>query len=619
MRPSSFVVKLLLALVAGAIFGGLTYGGLSSGQFSGFSDQLSDRLQPTGKADERVVVVAIDRPALSVGGRWPWPRRLHAEIVKELRNAGAKVIAYDVSFSQESPDDEILASSIQSAGNVVLAASGVLDCRAPSICSVGRDFALPVQNIGQRAAAVGHVFIDPDDDGVVRTLPLVIDAEREFLPSLSLAAYNLAKDLDDPLTLRPDGVQIGSERIPAGRQANLRIAYAPELRPVELEPEAQVISAADVLDGRITRQQVDGKVVFVGVTDPTLGDNRSTPVAKARVEMPGVLIHANATSAMLTETFLEDVTDSRVALAAAVLAFVVALATLLLPVSLAPIAALLALAGYAFWAVVQFDNGAVLNLIYPPLAIALAFIAALGYRYFTELRGRRKVSALFSQYVPRGVAAELISSGRVDETIRGERLEISALFCDLRGFTATSADLEPTQVRDLLNVYYDECSQLVFKYTGTLMTYIGDEVFAVWGAPLPDPEHAAKAVACARAMQEAKKALDERLASDGLPSVTYGIGVHSGDVIAAHVGTELHRQYTVLGDTVNCASRLCTIAGKNEIAVSQQTYEQLDEKPPAKTLPGVKLKGVARDLIPHKLWPEEFWDPTGQQRGKLEA
>ena len=152
-----------------------------------------------------------------------------------------------------------------------------------------------------------------------------------------------------------------------------------------------------------------------------------------------------------------------------------------------------------------------------------------------------------------------------------------------------------------------------------MLTYIGDEVFAVWGAPMPDPDNASKAVACARAMQEANVALDSRLAADGLPPVTYGIGLHSGFVIAAHVGTDLHRQYTILGDTVNCASRLCTIAGKNEIAVSLETYEQLDDKPPAKTLPGVKLKGVGRDLIPHKLWPDEFWDPKGQQRGKLEA
>jgi adenylate cyclase len=120
-------------------------------------------------------------------------------------------------------------------------------------------------------------------------------------------------------------------------------------------------------------------------------------------------------------------------------------------------------------------------------------------------------------------------------------------------------------------------------------------------------------------MQEANVALDARLAAEGLPSVTYGIGLHTGEVIAAHVGTELHRQYTLLGDTVNCASRLCTIAGRHEIAVSDETYQALDEKPPAETLPGVKLKGVGRDLIPHKLWPDELKDPTGQQRGKLEG
>ncbi len=617
MRPSSFVTKVLLALGAGVIFGGLTFAGLSTDQLAGFSDGLSDRLQPTGKADEDVVVVAIDEEAITVGGRWPWPRRLHADIIRKLSDAGAKVVAYDVLFSEESADDALVAESIRSAQNVVLAAAGQLTCeRDAPICTPKTTIALPARTIAEGIAELGHVAVNPDDDRVVRKLPLVVDSEGEFLPSLSLSTYVLAEGLDATLTLRPDAVQIGSERVPAEDHAALRIAFAPELR-IDQE-DAPVVSAADILNDKYSRDQIDGKIVFVGVTDPALGDNQVTPVAKS-VEMPGVLIHANAVNTMLNGAFLEIVGDSRVALAAGALAFVVALATLVLPVSIGPVAALLALGGYAFWSVIQFDSGTVLNLIYPPLAILLAFVAALGFRYFTELRGRRKVSALFSQYVPRGVAADLISSGRVEDTIRGERLEISALFCDLRGFTATSADLEPTQVRDLLNAYYDECSQLVFKYNGTLMTYIGDEVFAVWGAPMPDPDHASKAVACARAMQEANKALDERLASDGLPPVTYGIGVHSGDVIAAHVGTELHRQYTVLGDTVNCASRLCTIAGKNEIAVSLETYEHLDDKPPAKTLPGVKLKGVARDLIPHKLWPDEFWDPKGQARGKLEA
>jgi len=344
---------------------------------------------------------------------------LHAEIIRELSDAGAKVIAYDVLFSEESPDDGLVADALEESRNTVLAAAGSLLCppEAP-ICSPERTIALPRPNLAAEAAALGHVAVRPDPDRVVRTLPLVIDSEGEFLPSLSLSTYALAKDLEGPLTLRPDAVQIGAERVPAGRQAELRVAFAPELH-LDVE-DPPIVSAADVLNGTYSRDQIDGKIVFVGVTDPALGDNQVTPVAKS-VEMPGVLIHANAVNTMLTGSYLEKVGDSRVALAAAALAFVVAFATLLLPVSIAPVAALLALAGYGFWAVVQFDRGTVLNLIYPPLAIVLAFVAALGWRYFTELRGRRKVSALFSQYVPRGVADELISSGRVEDTIRGER------------------------------------------------------------------------------------------------------------------------------------------------------------------------------------------------------
>jgi class 3 adenylate cyclase len=136
---------------------------------------------------------------------------------------------------------------------------------------------------------------------------------------------------------------------------------------------------------------------------------------------------------------------------------------------------------------------------------------------------------------------------------------------------------------------------------------------------MPDPNGPRYAVACARDFQDACGKINERLSEAGLPSITYGIGLHTGEVVAAHVGTEVRRVYTVLGDTVNVGSRLCTIAGRNEIVVSEETYRRLEPQPPAEVLPGIRLKGVGRELLPHRLWPEELRDPTGEVRGKVEA
>jgi adenylate cyclase len=617
LKLGSLRARALSAVGLAVVLGLATFGGLRAHLLSGYELQVSDALQPTGKADPRVVVVEIDgRSIADVGERWPWPRSVHGQIVRNL--AGAKAVVYDVLFSPGSADDDALAAALRESGNVVLSAEAVLQDQGRGKLFRVSELTPPVEKLAS-TAVVGHANITPDPDGVVRSVPLLVETkDGDLLPAMSLAAYARVEGLGNgPYTVGPTGVIIGDHAIPTGPKSILTVAYAPQLN--DEAPHRPVYSAVDVLKGRVPASAFAGKIVLIGATDPSLGDTKPTPVAKA-VEMPGVLIHANALDTMLTGQELRPVGDVRTAVYAGVLALLVALVTLLAPVSVAPIAALVALAAYVVWAILRFDTGTVLDLIYPSLALVFAFVAALGIRYFTELRGRRRVSTLFSQYVPKGVANDLLASGRLADVVQGERLHVTALFCDLRAFTAMSSQMEPTKLRDLLNIYYDQTSRLVHESGGTLLTYIGDEVFAVWGAPMPDSLSASHAVACARAMQDANGKLNALLGAEGLPSVTYGIGLHTGDVIAAHVGTALHRQYTILGDTVNCASRLCTIAGRNEIVVSAETYNALDDgRPPATTLPGIKLKGVGRELLPHRLWPEELRDPSGEDRqGKVE-
>jgi class 3 adenylate cyclase len=205
-----------------------------------------------------------------------------------------------------------------------------------------------------------------------------------------------------------------------------------------------------------------------------------------------------------------------------------------------------------------------------------------------------------------------------EEQRPGGRLEATLLFGDLRGHTADSSKLEPDRVKELLDVFYEHAGRLINRYEGTLMAFTGDEVFAAWGAPTPDDDGPKKAVACARLLQDSVSALNQKLSARELPSVAFGIGIHTGEVVDAHVGVGKLRQYTVTGDSVNCASRLCSIAGRNEIVVSADLYSTLEEKPPAEKMEGIKFKGVGRDLGPHRLWPDELRDPTGEQRGKLE-
>ncbi len=246
---------------------------------------------------------------------------------------------------------------------------------------------------------------------------------------------------------------------------------------------------------------------------------------------------------------------------------------------------------------------------------------AMGHVRLTSLDGiERFLSvAAFPLFTEVGEFEGALAHFWEEETLPGERLIATVLFCDLRGHTADAAQLEPARVKELLDVFYEHVARLINRLGGTLMAFTGDEVFAAWGAPTPDELGPDRAVACARLLQETVPALNGKLRARSLPESAFGIGIHTGEVVDAHVGFGPLRHYTVTGDTVNCASRLCSIAGRNEIVVSAETFGQLTEKPPVEVSPGIPLKGVGRELLPHRLWPDDLKDPTGEQRqGKVD-
>jgi adenylate cyclase len=218
-----------------------------------------------------------------------------------------------------------------------------------------------------------------------------------------------------------------------------------------------------------------------------------------------------------------------------------------------------------------------------------------GVRYVAETRLRRRVAALFARYVPPPVAEELVRDGRLDVAVEGQRLEVTVFFCDLRGFTPLAASLQPAQVNRVLSAYYEYVSAVLLAEAGTIIQYVGDEVFAVFGAPLPTPDHAAAALRCAMEVQGGRQDLARVLAADGLPMIELGIGLHTGEVVAVHAGSSFRRQYSVVGDPVNVGSRLCAQAGPGEVVASATTVEAVPViEGGARFRPA--LKGVARGV-----------------------
>ncbi|MEX1006573.1 MAG: adenylate/guanylate cyclase domain-containing protein [Acidimicrobiia bacterium] len=600
MKRHVLIRRLVSVLLLTVVVTGIAWAGLSAEVLGGFQRRATDALFPGAPTDKRVVVVGIDRKAINFfDDPLPWPRGRMADLTDRLSQAGAAVIVFDLVFSQQSDNpagDDAFAAAVKQAGNVVFG-EGVTNAISgkngrPPLALEGTNV---YDKFAENAAGIGHVQVNQDPaDGVVRSVSLVFDTKKgAFLPALALVAVMKLRGVTAPAIVRPGGVVAADRFIPTGSETSMVLNFSAKLS----EPTS-AISALDVLDGSLDASRVAGKIVFIGATDPLSGDVRLVPTNKSS-RLPGVFLHANAANTMLTGTYLQTASDTTTLMWVALLTMLVGLLVLMLPLWLSPVVTLLLVFGCLVLVVARFDAGTINNIIYPLVAVALAFLGAVVLRYFGETRQRRRVTALFSQYVPETVAKRLVDEDRAETAAEGQRLDMTVLFCDLRGFTALSESLSPATVRVMLDHYYDRVTELVLAMRGTLMKYVGDEVFAVWGAPIPTSDHPAQALECAIAIQELTPQLNRELLERGAPEVSFGIGLNTGEAVAAHFGGRRRRQYDVVGDTVNIGARLCSTAGRGEIILSDQVLRRVPSPPPVEPVGPVELKGVSREL---RLW-----------------
>jgi len=581
--------------------------GLSANAFAGFQRRASDTLFPSAKTDSEVVVVGIDNASLQKFGPIPWRRSVHAELARRFADAGVKAAVWDVVFGgegREPADNAEFAAALQKLRGAVLAEqiSTQPSPRDLSLLEAKVDAGPFASLLDGTGATVAHAEVTPDpSDGVVRSLPAVVDQGGAIVPGLSVAALQAAQGESGPVVLRPDGLQAGGRFIPTEGRHNLRLNWADGLDGTN---DKSVVSAVDVLDGKIKASKLRDKIVLVGAVEPTLGDNQLVPVDKSG-GLPGVMIHANSLNTMLTASYLEPVGDAETLGWIALVTIVVALAVLFLPgwyLLLSVLIGFVMAALYLVVTIARFDAGHIpRDFWFPILAIPLAFVAALVVRYMTETRYRRRVSSLFAQYVPETVARELEESGQLDAHVDGERLDTSLFFCDLRGFTSISATLEPSEVRAMLNHFYEMVTDAILSRGGTVLKFVGDEVFAVFGAPLPVEDHPQVALECAMDIQRRAPDLDADVAYMGIPPMMFGIGMNSGFVVAAHIGGGKRRQYDIVGDTVNLASRLCGQAGKGEIVITEAMRDRLSNPPEMSSMGAVALKGLDEPVPLYKV------------------
>ncbi len=534
------VGKLLRALALFAIFMALTetrfWGVL---EFRGF-DALSVATAP-GESQLPIVIVGIDDSSMAeLNELWPWPRRFHAKLIDTLRDAGAAVVALDVVFDRPTTpeDDGALEKSIARAGNVVLIASRSRQETSHGVIWSRLD---PLPALVKAGAKVGLAEIQFEPDMVVRRFPEAGDAFwKEIL--FRLRGVNPAVDFDSTLKEERLIRFIGPDHsIPYVSYARVLGHGAP------IEPGT--FDGALVLVGRETRAAAD-----VGSAQV---DMFATPFTAFNGKLtPGVEIHA----AMIDNAVMRASIGEMPPWARGILLLLVSLWCAFLPGQFRLVRSGLSGATVCLGVVgLSYGLFVAANVWLPVIgAIALAvtsFVIQAMQAYMEEMRQKSRIRAAFSLFVPQAVADRMASQSTVLEP-GGEEVELTSLFTDLADFTSISEGLTPSQVAQLLNIYFDLMTDIVFRHGGTVQGYIGDALFAFWGAPVPDPEHRVKGTIAACEMVAAEDAINAKLREKGLPSVHTRIGVHSGTAIVGNIGSKVRFNYTALGDTVNLSARL---------------------------------------------------------------
>jgi adenylate cyclase len=455
------------------------------------------------------------------------------------------------------------------------------------------------------AVALDNVVLDAEESAV-RTVPLLAETdgdERTLVPTVGIVALARAEQLPLSVVEVDGGLRLGHMEIPTEAEQRLRVAYAPELSP----GGSAVVSAGELLDADTDDPDLADKIVIVGITDPDSTRVVATPVGDAG-RSPAVFVQANVLNTLLTGQFLRPVPDGVVVALIVALAFGVALATLVVPLWATPLAPIVAAGGFWLGAGSIVGSGRLLDVVFALAGIASAFVAGIIGRVGLELAHRRRVSNMFSRYVPPEIARQLMEEGEADAAAAGQRLTVTVVFCDLRGFTPYCASVSAAEVKVMLDTFYEFSTEVILDHGGTVMQFVGDEVFAVFGAPIARDDHATAALACSVEWQQQQAAFAGRLEELGLAPVTYGIGVHSGEVVAAHVGSTHRRQYTVMGEAVNIGARLCSEAAAGDIVISGQALDAAGDTVRATALGPLSLKGVTARVEGHRV---EF-GPSGE-------
>jgi adenylate cyclase len=570
-------------------------------------------------APKNIVIVAIDEKSINEIGRWPWSRSVQAALINNIAKDKPRVIGVDIMYTEkESPQaDAKLAEAIKAAGNVVLATrfdvpvgenvspapedipDFLWDSAFMQVKSVKgipwKTFAVKPNRVMpslpefSTVATLGHAYTLQDIDGSIRSDLLYLNFGDDCYPhfALQIARIALGIKMKDMVLYGGSGVALGKTFIPTYIDGSVVINY------IGKEHSFPYRSAADVIKGRVPSGYFRNKIVLVGTSALATYDQKVTPFSG---NMPGVEKNANVVRNVLLNNFIRK---SQGSLEVAVIIFTGILLGFTLPRLRAVSSALVASGVVGLYVItscylLMYEN-LWINFLYPVTNMLSIFTIQTVIRFFHEERKAKEIRQMFSSYVSPKIVKELIDNPE-KARLGGERRTVTILFSDVMGFTSLSERRQPEEVVSLLNEYFEEMANIIFRWDGTLDKFVGDEIMALWGAPIEQPNHAELAIRCALHMSDKLDRLQEMWRSRGSDILDVGIGLNTGEVLIGNIGAQGKKMdYTAIGDHVNLAARVEKLTRQygTRILLTENTYDQVAPLIERGALSHVELKELA--------------------------
>jgi len=580
------------------------------------------------ESSSKIKLVFLDQNSLDWGAHedrqlpWPWPRSVYAPALNFFQRGGAKAVAFDIVFTEQSQmgveDDQALGASVRDFGKYIQAfhlvnkggssetwpkdipttkfevhsnttSQDAISWNMPHFPMA--DF--PIPEIATKAAVLGNVSAKMERDAIIRRSLLLSMFDNRVVPSLSIAAY-LAVHPDAQINIKNRGFFLGDRFIPMDENGRAIINFRGKSQTHETYSLSAVINSElrilEELDPEIDPLIFKDAYVFVGMTAAGLRDLRPTPISK---EYPGVEIHATMLDNLLANDFISDASTAKIIAFTFIFSILAGLcgrfspnwqfATLLFALLL-PLPMVVGMSAYS--------ENTWLPVAPPIVSVAMALVGALIVNYAIEGKQKRFIKNAFRQYLSPIFIEKLVKDPN-QLKLGGEKRELSIYFSDVQGFTSISESLEPEELTALLNDYLSAMTSIVHEQGGTIDKYEGDAIIAFWNAPLDDIEHARNCVRAAllgqEKLTELRPEFKERIGKDMFAR----IGINTGPVVVGNMGSEQRFDYTFLGDAGNLAARL---EGINKqfgtfLMISENTLNELDDEFTYRELSKVQVVG----------------------------